>query len=133
MKEQNNIVRVGLYGIPGAGKSTTCSIIEAYCIEKGYKFTRIKLADPLYKAQEAIYTMAGQKLGDFYEQDGELLNFLGYYFRKINPNSLLDRFAETLAEKIDELVLHNLPISIIVCDDMRRPDAEFLRRNNFLN
>ncbi len=132
MDVTHQIIKIGLYGIPGAGKSTTSRIIENHCAENKYSFARIKLADPLYEAQEAIYAIAGRKLNNFCEQDGELLNFLGYYLRKINQNILLDRFSTRIAHIIEEIDLSDAPFGVIVCDDVRRPDADFIRSNNFL-
>ena len=125
------IIQLGLFGTPGAGKSTTSKIIEEYCTENHVPMIRIKLADPLYEAQKAIYEIAGRQLSDFYDQDGELLNFLGSYLRKLNPNVLLDRFSLRLRDAIEKLDSTGSTSGVIVCDDLRRPDAEFLRTKDF--
>lgn len=127
----SSLIQLALFGTPGAGKSTTSKIIEDYCTGAGVSFIRIKLADPLYEAQSAIYSIAGKQLSDFYQQDGELLNFLGSYLRKLNPNVLLDRFSNNLTSAIEKLDLSGSPTRLVVCDDMRRPDADFLRSMNF--
>lgn len=128
---QKKIVMLGLFGNPGAGKSTTCQIIEKYCLANDIIFKRIKLADPLYEAQSEIYRIAGSTLEDFYQQDGELLNFLGYFLRKINSQVLLDRFAFKLDSYIDDLILSEIRCALIICDDLRQPDAEFLSEKGF--
>jgi dephospho-CoA kinase len=132
MSTFHKIMRIGLCGTPGAGKTTTSRFLESYCLGQQYFFDRIKLADPIYEAQAAIYAIAGRKLSNFYEQDGELLNFLGYYLRKINQNVLLDRFAERLVQKIEIATRSNAPFGIVICDDVRAPDAEFVKTNDFL-
>jgi dephospho-CoA kinase len=126
------ILKIALFGTPGAGKSTTSLLIEDYCRSAAYSFHRIKLADPLYEIQSYIYGVARRPLADFYDQDGELLTFLGGYLRKLNPAVLLDRFAERLAAV--EAELPDIPEgqNVVVCDDMRRPDAEYLRERGFV-
>jgi len=58
----SSLIQLALFGTPGAGKSTTSKIIEDYCTRAGVSFIRIKLADPLYEAQSAIYSIAGKQL-----------------------------------------------------------------------
>ncbi len=126
------MLKIALFGNPGAGKSTTSLLIEDYCRSTDVTFRRIRLADPLYDIQSYIYGMAGHPLADFYDQDGELLSFLGGYLRKVNPTVLVDRFAEKLEAVIAELPDTSQGRSIIVCDDMRRLDAESLREHRFV-
>ncbi len=124
------ISRIALFGPPGAGKSTSNKILSELCKEKSWKHQTIKLAEPLYTAQSTIYEIAGVKLNNFYQQDGELLNFLGYYLRKLNPSVLLDAFSERLNELVTSY--EDASRLIIVCDDMRQPDCEHLRNLGFL-
>ncbi len=126
------VVRMALFGAPGSGKSTTCSMIGQYCAEHRIPFAQLRLADPLYEAQAAIYRIAGVKLDDFYQQDGELLNFLGYYLRKLNPTVLTDRFAARLLQEEAQLVSSPLPMAVVVCSDLRPADAAALEALGFL-
>jgi len=129
--KQKEIVKLGLFGTPGAGKSTTCQMVVNYCLVNNITVLRIKLADPLYEAQSLIYGVAGLKLEDFYQQDGELLNFLGYYLRKLNPKVLLDKFSLKLASFIEDLSSPEINSGLIICDDLRQPDAKFLKKKGF--
>ena len=122
------IRRLAFFGRPGAGKSTAARLVEEHCADANIAFRRVRLAEPLYDGQRAIYELAGGSLPDFYSQDGELLNFLGSHLRKINPSVLLDRFAQTVEALQAEL---NGRRALLVCDDMREPDAEFVRGLNF--
>jgi dephospho-CoA kinase len=128
----DRILRIGLYGSPGAGKSTTSRFIEEYCSASSILFHRIRLADPIYEAQACVYSAADRHLTHFYEQDGELLNFLGYYLRKLNETILLDRFAKRLTEAVAAEGGAS-QTKVIVCDDMRFPDAAFLRKLGFIS
>jgi hypothetical protein len=125
-------LRVALFGTPGAGKSTTTGFVEAFCRVRQLSFARVKLADPLYEAQASLYRIAGRDLQEFYQQDGELLNFLGSYLRKVNPNVLVDRFAMRVRAYEEEFALLPTPY-IIACDDMRFPDAAWVRSLGFLH
>jgi len=127
----DNLIKIGLYGTPGAGKSTTLQIMREICLGQGIPVARIKLADPLYEAQAAIYKIAGQALSDFYDQDGELLNFLGHYLRKLNPRVLLDRFSLRVEETSQRLRAEHTVPCIIVCDDLRRADSDHVRSHGF--
>ncbi|GAA0981644.1 hypothetical protein GCM10009555_050110 [Acrocarpospora macrocephala] len=90
--------KIALCGAPGAGKSTAAQIVHRFCESGKLPFSLIKLADPLYEAQSAVYRCAGRELDHFYRKDGELLNFLGHYMRKINSMVLQDRFSARLNE-----------------------------------
>jgi len=125
------IFNIALYGTPGAGKSTTADLIEEIGKINGIYIKRIKLADPLYKAQAQIYKIAGKKI-DFYSQDGELLNFLGYYLRKLNPSILLNEFDKQIKDFEDMHQLSPIRDGIVLCDDMRSPDFQFMMDNKFL-
>src|ERR1035441_9134606 len=129
---RDNLIKIGLYGTPGAGKSTTLQVMRELCSGQGIHVARIKLADPLYEAQAAIYKIAGQVLNDFYDQDGELLNFLGHYLRKLNSRVLLDRFSLRVQESSESLRAKQAGPCIIVCDDLRRADSDHVRSHGFL-
>ncbi len=121
--------KIALYGRPGAGKSTSAGLLKSICEELGMKYYRIRLAEPLYEAQAAIYQIADRELASG-TQDGELLNFLGLHMRKINPRVLLSRFEKRL-NAIEEKLGEELGASIILCDDMRRSDVDFLESKEF--
>jgi hypothetical protein len=125
-----SINRLALYGIPGAGKSTTTRLVRHICQTNDIEFSLIKLAEPLYAAQQAIYSISGRPLDGYYQQDGELLSFLGIYMRKINPDVLIETFRVKLNAEVERLNEINNP-ALIICDDMRRPDAQFLQLNGF--
>ncbi|SEU14215.1 nucleoside/nucleotide kinase family protein [Nonomuraea wenchangensis] len=121
-------VKIALYGPPGSGKSSAAGILEDYCGAIGLPCAVIKLADPLYEAQSAVYRIAGANLDDFYQKDGELLNSLGRHMRRINPMLLHDRFLARLHDV--RSALGDAP-SLVVCDDMRFPDHVFMRSIGF--
>lgn len=123
--------RIALFGAPGAGKSTSSNLLEQICRERSIGFHRVKLAEPLYYCQAAIYQIADRPLADRYTQDGELLNFLGAHLRKINPTVLIDRFRERV-EAISAVQTGATPAATLtVCDDMRAVDAPPLRAMGF--
>src|SRR6185437_3216230 len=126
------VLKLALFGTPGAGKSTASQLIEDYCRAESIEFHRIKLAYPLYEAQSFLYKLAGRPLDEFYTQDGELLSFLGGYLRRINPLVLVDQFAERLARLVADQSVHARERTVIVCDDMRRLDADALRDLGFV-
>ena len=123
-------LRLGLVGAPGAGKSTVSDLIRQHYSVDGRRFHLLKLAEPLYEAQEAIYRIAGVALPSKYSQDGELLNFLGHHLRKLKPSVLLDNFSRRL-QIIDQEVREARTETLILCDDVRWSDADFLRSLEF--
>lgn len=125
-------VRVALFGTPGAGKSTCSHLIELTCEDRMIAFERVRLADPLYECQAAIYAIAGRPLVERHSQDGELLNFLGTHLRKINPSVLVDRFRQRVSVIAGALDEQPGGPSMIVCDDMRAADAPALRTMGFV-
>ena len=87
------------------------------------KIKYIRLADPLYLAQQAIYKICGKEK-DFSTQDGELLNFLGSHMRKINPNVLQEHFSKSLNNITSD-------IDLIICMDVRPKDISFVKKEDF--
>lgn len=120
-----------LFGMPGAGKSTTTARLQHLLSTQGTELHHIRLADPLYECQREIYRIAGRPLADQHVQDGELLNFLGTHLRKINPTVLLDRFAIELRRVDDELRRNGIGEALILCDDVRPADEPFVRSCGF--
>ena len=90
-----------------------------------------QVADPIYECQDFIYRCAGKPLTKEATQDGELLNFIGGYLRKINPNALLNRFDTNLSE-ISSLLSNETGEALILCDDMRQADYDHLVSRGFL-
>ncbi len=126
-----SVKKLALYGSPGAGKSTTTKLLIDLCADRQIIMRRLRLADPLYECQNALYQIAGKPLASFYVQDGELLNFLGSHLRKINPSVLTDRFDKKLQDTLAEMDGRSSN-SLIVCDDMRQPDYEFISELKFI-
>lgn len=122
-------VRIALCGAPGAGKSTVARMMREFCETESIFFGLIKLADPLYEIQSLMYQLAGRKLDWFYRKDAELLNFLGYYMRRINPAALHERALVRLTELG---LMGGRRRRVIVCDDARASDIRFLRNLAFV-
>jgi cytidine deaminase len=122
---------LALLGPPGAGKSTSSRCLETLCRARGIAFRLIKLADPLYRCQAAVYEAAGCPLADFYAQDGELLNFLGSHLRRLNPTVLIDDFEQRLQRELQAFQSAQGTGALIVCDDMRPSEADYLRSRGF--
>lgn len=118
--------RLALFGQPGSGKSTTSALLAAELARVGMVAHILKLAQPLYDLQEALYNAAGRPLQDTSVQDAQVLSFLGSKIRQINADALTDDFARRVAalEARD-------PSAAVVCDDMRKVDAPALRRLGF--
>ncbi|MFE3858744.1 hypothetical protein ACFXPN_47440 [Streptomyces griseorubiginosus] len=91
----------------------------------------ITLAEPLYRAQAAVYQCAGRPLqtGER-RQDGALLNFLGSHMRKINPHVLEEHFlSETV--RINAACEGSTRRQIVICSDARPADLPYLRQGGF--
>jgi dephospho-CoA kinase len=126
------IAKIALFGVPGAGKSTSARLLNAICDDQQIVFRRLRLAEPLYQCQDAIYRIAGRPLDDQDVQDGELLNFLGSHLRKINRSVLTDAFAKQLYALLNSLDQSDQDRVLVVCDDMRATEAAFLRTEGFV-
>jgi dephospho-CoA kinase len=115
----NGIKKIALLGNTGVGKGTFADIVEDIVKHKVY---RMKLAKPLYDAQESIYNLCDVSK-EYGVQDGELLNFLGVYMRKINPQVL----EESLRKR-----LKHISEGVVICDDARPTDVKYLKDLNFI-
>ncbi|HLZ62480.1 MAG TPA: hypothetical protein VKR06_36500 [Ktedonosporobacter sp.] len=91
----------------------------------------LKLAEPLYEAQSYIYTLCGRPLAFRYEQDGVLLNFLGTHLRSIFPDVLLQHFRYRYEEFLRRCETRGGTSTVVICDDVRSPDANFLSTLGF--
>jgi cytidine deaminase len=119
-----SVLRVALFGLPGAGKSTSAGLLRRTLADMGRQVEVVKLAAPLYDVQAAFHTRARTRLAEG-QQDGELLNFLGSHFRKAAPGFLLEDFAQRCAAA--ELT----GADVLLCDDARPADLEGLRGQGF--
>ena len=124
-------MRIALCGPPGAGKSTIRRLSERLEDELEIRVHHLRLADPLYRAQSEIYRLSGRPLAETGVQDGRLLNILGIEMRRINPNVLADH-ARTRLVGIGQLLEAQPGRHAVVCDDMRPPDASFMRALGFV-
>ncbi|MEU6935047.1 hypothetical protein AB0A05_38945 [Streptomyces sp. NPDC046374] len=112
---------IALFGKPGVGKSTFADLLKQEASTAGHRLRVVKIADPLYKLQQKVYEAAGVPVPAAGAQDGQLLNALGSHLRRINPACLTDSFAARVA------AVHTAsPDAVVVCDDMRAPDAAAL-------
>lgn len=115
-------LKLGLLGTTGVGKDSCVQIIKNQFPD--LSISLIRLADPLYQAQDAIYKIC-KKAKDFHSQDGELLNFLGSHMRKINPQVLKESFLSTLLSCDPN-------VNCIICSDVRAIDVPFVRDAGFV-
>jgi hypothetical protein len=125
------MLKFGLFGYPGAGKSASAGILSRLARGQELWTRRIRLAEPLYECQQQVYRIAGLTLSNPNVQDGELLNFLGTHLRKINPRVLLERFESNLNLMERELERAEQNNGLILCDDVRAADADFVRACGF--
>ncbi|MFD8148138.1 hypothetical protein [Streptomyces sp. NPDC059708] len=111
--------KIALYGLPGAGKSTAAQVLTQELALQGVEVVRLRLAEPLYEAQRAVYALAGRPLSDDTRQDGRLLNLLGTQMRRINPDALTGPFTFRVRQAEADS-----PKALLLCDDLRAPDVE---------
>lgn len=48
------VISIGLFGLPGAGKSTVSKLLYQACENRGWDIVVLKLAEPLYDVQSYI-------------------------------------------------------------------------------
>lgn len=116
---QRRLLKIGFLGTTGVGKDTCCCCIQK--LYPRYVARRIKLAQPLYEAQNFIYRLSGVEKKEEI-QDGVLLNFLGKHMRQIDPYVLIRSF---------EAALHKIDADLILCPDVRPIDAPHLKTMDF--
>ncbi|WP_330291488.1 hypothetical protein [Streptomyces sp. NBC_00576] len=123
--------RLALFGLPGSGKSTFSSLAKAWAAENDATVHIITLAEPLYRAQAAVYESAGRPMRTAERrQDGALLNFLGSHMRKINPHVLEEHFLAETA-RIHAVCEGSTRRQVVICSDARPADLRYLRQGGF--
>ncbi|WP_405663857.1 hypothetical protein OG379_17540 [Streptomyces sp. NBC_01166] len=126
-----HICRIALFGLPGSGKSTFSSLAKSWAAKNDATVHVITLAEPLYRAQAAVYESAGRPLHIAEgRQDGALLNFLGSHMRKINPRVLEEHFLSETA-RIYSACEGSTQRHVVICSDARPADLPYLRRSGF--
>ncbi|GAA5084286.1 cytidine deaminase [Thermocatellispora tengchongensis] len=124
MTEFRAPLRVALFGLPGAGKSTSGGLLRQTLAEMGRDVAIVKTATPLYDVQEFFYSRIGLPLATG-QQDGALLNFLGSHFRAVDPEFLLADFAQ----RWGNAALGGA--NAVICDDARPADSAGLAWQGF--
>ncbi|MDT0268655.1 cytidine deaminase [Streptomyces sp. DSM 44915] len=116
--------RLALFGLPGAGKSTTGALLRRRLEERGARVAVVRIAAPLYDVQRAFHERAGNPLAEG-RQDGALLNFLGSHFRTAAPGFLLADFEQ----RCQDAVLAGA--EVLICDDARPVDLDEVAKRGF--
>lgn len=123
--------RIALFGLPGSGKSTFSLLAQAWAAKNTATVHIITLAEPLYRAQAAVYESAGRPLQtEERRQDGALLNFLGSHMRKINPHVLKEHFLSETT-RIHAVCEGSDRRQVVICCDARPADFSYLRQGGF--
>lgn len=101
-------MKLALYGVSGAGKSTVAAAAADAVTRRGYTVEIISLADPLYRLQSRIYATAGMPVGDR-DHDNELLRTLATQLRRINPGFIVeDALRRVHATGADAVIIDDL-------------------------
>lgn len=124
MTTPSHPLRIAMFGLPGAGKSTTATLLRHRLEQRGAVPAVVRIAAPLYDVQRAFYERVGTPLAAG-EQDGALLNFLGSHFRRTEPGFLLADFRR----RCDEALLAGA--SVLICDDARPVDLDEVAKQGF--
>lgn len=119
------MLKIALTGLPGVGKSTASKILMNALINRQINAKVIKLAAPLYDIQTAFYKRLELALLEE-QQDGQLLNFLGGHFRKVDPEFL----SRDLAWRCSAAILTGA--RALICDDARPLDLQALHDQGFI-
>lgn len=109
------MLKLALYGLSGAGKSTTSLLLGRLCVERGIDLQVFKIAEPLYLMQQELYTMVGRKIAP-YQQDQILLRVLAGEIRRIAPSFLADDFLRRVDQSAAEVVVN---------DDLKDVDVDY--------
>lgn len=98
--------RLALFGHSGVGKSTSAGLLTELCEQKGLRVERLKLAEPLYALQQAVYERAGKTIA-FYDQDQPLLETLAAHLRRISATALVGDFERRLGASQADVVIND--------------------------
>ena len=109
--------KLAIYGLTGAGKSTTSGVILDLCHARGLTARVEKLAAPLYRLQEDIYALVGRTVQPG-QQDQELLRALAEQLRRIEPAYLVNDFLRRT---------HDTDADLIVNDDIKDTAVDYPR------
>jgi len=109
------MLKLALYGLSGAGKSTTANMFHAVLSENMKNAVTLKLAQPLYELQSMYYRIAGKPIV-WNQQDQQLLETIAASLRNISMTSLVDDL-----EKRMEMI----HADVILNDDIRDTDVDY--------
>ena len=123
LADLNGVLKIGLIGKPGAGKSTSADLLLKSYRGLGALPSRVSLGQPLRDMQAAFYERLGSQVVE--SQDGVLLNFFGGHFRKSDPEFLIRDFEERC---IFALLGGS---NVLICDDVRPIDVPALKEFGF--
>jgi cytidine deaminase len=122
--KDHRVLRIALFGRPGAGKSTTGAMLRQAFAGMGRPATVVRTAAPLYDVQRYFYARAETSLAEG-QQDGALLNFLGSHIRQAAPGFLLADFGQRCASAL------LCGADTIICDDARPGDLAEIAEQGF--
>jgi len=117
------VAKLALLGRPGVGKDTFIKCFRE--LYPHFSSQLIRLSNPLYEVQNFIYKICSKEI-EKDVQDGVLLNFLGNHMRTINPNVLLQPFAQAVKD-----IEAKKSMDVILCSDVRPIDAQFIKQLGF--
>ncbi|MFM0288758.1 AAA family ATPase [Paraburkholderia megapolitana] len=99
----------------GSGKSTVAKLLKEEIERHGLSCDIIKLAEPLYRLQEAFYRTAGIDISR-YQQNHQLLEGIADTLRALNPHSIVDDFLSRYRAST---------ASAVVNDDLRDANVDW--------
>jgi hypothetical protein len=116
----NNVYKIAFLAATGYGKTTAANIIM-----QKYKAYNIKLSQPLYEMQTAVYSILN--IDTEGRQDGELLQFLGNKIQRDYPEFLAAKLKDTM-----DKILAERTCDIIINDDCRPHNYSYLKEIGFV-
>lgn len=115
---------IGIIGKMRAGKDEAANFIVGK-----YGGCILKLADPLYEMEAAIFKIAGIPIPENKSERRQLLQFLGTAWGRetIDP----DLWTKIMDNRITELKKLSCPIQVLVTDIRFPNEIDLLRKHNF--